>query len=327
MKRPGTRLRALAARVCSEKTMERLIDPSIADLQAEYTDALRSGNVWRSRWTLVVGYIAFAKVALWCALSGVAQAWANWSLDDHHGLVRVIWRSTVAIICVTILLWLPELPRMRDILDDVGSHASLFRLMIYLLPSVLPLSVPVGLAVGAASGVHSSPSRRLTSAILLVALMMSLASLMTLAWVTPATNQSYREALVGQTLAKGDREMTLTELRRSLAVRDQESARRLLMEFHQRLSFALTPLTFAAFGLVVAIRRRPRVIGAVGAVVLAAFGYYIVMWLARSLSTDAVLPAHLGPWLPHFLLVYAIILMCIFPSGRPKVPSITLRRA
>ena len=39
--RPGTRLRALAARVCSEKTMERLIDPVIGDLQAEYTPSER----------------------------------------------------------------------------------------------------------------------------------------------------------------------------------------------------------------------------------------------------------------------------------------------
>jgi hypothetical protein len=31
---PGTRLRALAARLCAARTMERLVDPAIADLQA-----------------------------------------------------------------------------------------------------------------------------------------------------------------------------------------------------------------------------------------------------------------------------------------------------
>jgi len=36
MSLPGTRLRALAARVCSEKTMARFIDPTIADLQTDY---------------------------------------------------------------------------------------------------------------------------------------------------------------------------------------------------------------------------------------------------------------------------------------------------
>ena len=36
MSRPGIRLRALSARVCSERLMQRLVDPAIADLQAEY---------------------------------------------------------------------------------------------------------------------------------------------------------------------------------------------------------------------------------------------------------------------------------------------------
>jgi hypothetical protein len=35
MSRPGDRLRALAARVFDAQTMERLVDPVIADLHAE----------------------------------------------------------------------------------------------------------------------------------------------------------------------------------------------------------------------------------------------------------------------------------------------------
>ena len=48
---PGTRLRALAARLCAAITMERLVDPAIADLQAEYEEASRTGPGWRRRWT------------------------------------------------------------------------------------------------------------------------------------------------------------------------------------------------------------------------------------------------------------------------------------
>ena len=40
MRPPGTRLRALAARLCAAITMERLVDPAIADLQAEYEEAI-----------------------------------------------------------------------------------------------------------------------------------------------------------------------------------------------------------------------------------------------------------------------------------------------
>ena len=61
MSLPGTRLRTLAARVCSKKTMERLIDPVVGDLQAEYASA---NSITRRGLALVSGYVAFAKVSL-----------------------------------------------------------------------------------------------------------------------------------------------------------------------------------------------------------------------------------------------------------------------
>src|SRR6185295_13556490 len=63
MTRPGTRLRSLAARLFDTSTMERLIDPAIADLQHEHEDAIRRGLVWRGRWIRLAGYAAFWKVA------------------------------------------------------------------------------------------------------------------------------------------------------------------------------------------------------------------------------------------------------------------------
>ena len=44
---PGTRLRALAARLLDASTVEYLVDPTIADVQAEYDDASRRGLPWR----------------------------------------------------------------------------------------------------------------------------------------------------------------------------------------------------------------------------------------------------------------------------------------
>ncbi len=62
MRPPGTRLRALAARLFAASMMERLVDPAIADLQAEYEEALRSGPNWRSRWIWFVGHLAFFRM-------------------------------------------------------------------------------------------------------------------------------------------------------------------------------------------------------------------------------------------------------------------------
>ena len=43
MRPPGTLLRAVAARLFAANTMDYLIDPAIADMQAEYEDASRRG--------------------------------------------------------------------------------------------------------------------------------------------------------------------------------------------------------------------------------------------------------------------------------------------
>ena len=59
MRPPGTRLRAVAARLFAANTMDYLIDPAIADMQAEYEDASRRGLTWRKRWIWLRGHLAF----------------------------------------------------------------------------------------------------------------------------------------------------------------------------------------------------------------------------------------------------------------------------
>ena len=59
MKPPGTRLRALAARLLDASTMDYLVDPAIADMQAEHEDAVRRGLTWRKRWICLRGHLAF----------------------------------------------------------------------------------------------------------------------------------------------------------------------------------------------------------------------------------------------------------------------------
>lgn len=44
MRRPGTRIRAIAAHLCQARTMERFVDPTVSDLQAEYEDAVKRGR-------------------------------------------------------------------------------------------------------------------------------------------------------------------------------------------------------------------------------------------------------------------------------------------
>lgn len=339
MRRPGTRLRALAARVCSETTMERLIDPVISDLQTEFALAIRDGAPWRSGWALLVGYVAFAKVSLWCGLLGLREARRNWSNEDRQGLLHTLWLSGCAIVIVSVPLWLLELPTTRDLLESMRDtefppNASVQRLMIYLVPAILPLGMPIGLAIGVALGTHGRAlSRRLIGTIILVALAASAVSVVNVGWLNPATNQLYREAIVGEYVRKGDHEFSLPELNR--LVQPDVRARlgmsshhytSFLFELHQRLGIATAPLTFCALALVLTIRRRVRRIGVFAAVSVAAMGYLMMRWLGYGLSLSGSIPPQLGAWMPQIALVMTTALVAL---GRLKAAptSISQRRA
>src|SRR5947208_809553 len=90
MIRPGDRLRSMASRVCGTNTMERLVDPVIADLQCEHGEAIRRGQVWHSRWIRMAGYAAFWKLAMAISMSVSARATLGWAAADDHAAGRTI---------------------------------------------------------------------------------------------------------------------------------------------------------------------------------------------------------------------------------------------
>jgi len=100
---PGTRLRALAARLCAPMTMERLVDPAIADLQAEYEEASRAGAAWRRRWIWMRGHIAFLTMIV---VHGRAAQEMNGGLTPLRGLsldVRLALRLLVKHLGLTVV--------------------------------------------------------------------------------------------------------------------------------------------------------------------------------------------------------------------------------
>jgi hypothetical protein len=64
---PGARLDRIAARLVSATTLERVVRPILADLQAEHGLALARGRRWAARWMLVRGYplrLAMGRISL-----------------------------------------------------------------------------------------------------------------------------------------------------------------------------------------------------------------------------------------------------------------------
>ena len=100
---PGRMLHRLAARVCSAKTLERVVEPAIADLQKEYQAADASG-MWRRAWILIAGYGAILRVIAICGLS-VSLAAA----DERRSLIATLTWSCLLIAAATGLLLLPPL--------------------------------------------------------------------------------------------------------------------------------------------------------------------------------------------------------------------------
>ena len=111
MTRPGDRLRALAGRILNRRTMERVVDPLLADLQLEYAEAIRRGRVWKSRWVLVAGHIAFLKTIALCSAQGVMPAVRDWTEDERSAFSRVLGFSAAVIVAATAVL---ELPALRN---------------------------------------------------------------------------------------------------------------------------------------------------------------------------------------------------------------------
>ena len=112
MRPPGTRLRALAARLFGANTMDYLIDPAIADIQAEYEDAARRGLTWRKRWISLRGHLAFFPTILAHARAAntitAGSALRGLSLDVRLGLrllVKHIGLTVVGTIALAFAIW------------------------------------------------------------------------------------------------------------------------------------------------------------------------------------------------------------------------------
>ena len=103
MSLPGDWLRIAAAHLCARRTMQRVIDPIVADVQAEYEEAIRTRRRWRARWVCVGGYAAFWKaVALHGVLTCPRLLWRAMAPDG--GTLGRIAYSLIAFVSVTLLL-------------------------------------------------------------------------------------------------------------------------------------------------------------------------------------------------------------------------------
>jgi hypothetical protein len=309
MRRPGDRLRALCARVCGAKTMARLIDPVLSDLQAEYQDARRRGQVWRSRWIRAAGYGAFMKVV---AIHGCERATRatrtliEWPADDRRALGRTIGFFAAGMAAVTCLFVSPALRVMPR------------GVALYLIPQGLPFAMPLGVTLGIFCGLGGrAVSSRLKGAVLAMALACCVASCAAMVWIVPPAGRAMRVAIAEHTgLAReayvdtpaGLNEATLTDLRQRIdslthAGRERDT-RKLALAYHSRWAQPCAAFALALFALSV-MPRRPVWRGVLPAAACAAWlAYFLLLALGTIAARQGALPVVAVVWAPN--LVFAL---------------------
>jgi hypothetical protein len=315
MTRAGDRLRPLAVRILDQRTVERIVDPLLADLEMEYADAIQHGRLWRSRWILILGYFAFLKTIALCQAGEVMRGTRAWTIEDREALSRALKFSAAASVLATLALVLPPVMNARLGL----SHPRMF---VYLVPQAIVLAVPIGFTLGIFLGLRGRTlSARSTGTVLACAIFCSCACLATLARILPSANQKFREAVFGQTqggvpVMKGLNELTLGELSERLRSSSRTGLidwdpRVLAYSYHMRWALSCATLVLALFALAMVRRIVARWAVALAAV-CACFGYYVLMWIGRAGALQEALPAFVGAWLPN--AVFALVWLALMAA-------------
>lgn len=315
MTRPGTRLRAIAARLFDAPTMERYVDPTVSDLQAEYEDAVARGQRRESARIRVVGYLAvFQVITIQGGLQAI-DAVRELSDDDRRALLRTVLASTAVIVIATLTLIVPFAGVLRP--DQRFADVA-----VYLIPQAIPLSMPVGLTLGIfwALG-RARASRAVLMLVLVLALGSSLVSFVTLAWVMPNSNQAFRVAVSGRDLPRGANELTIGELRQRAQSATplspaSLSGPNLMRNYHGRWALATAPFVLVVFGVIVTrARTSDRITRFVlGPVVI--LGYDFIMYGGRDWGLDRAISPFAAAWAPNVVLLTLSAAVLRFNSQR-----------
>jgi hypothetical protein len=286
--------------------MERLIDPVIADLQCEHADALVKGRAWHARRIRIAGYVAFWKVA---AIDLVRASTHALTTPYDGAIGRTIRFSSLATTALTLVFMGP----MWKLLWHSGHRVAMF---LALVPQGASVALPIGVVFGILCGLRGREATpRVRHAIVGLTIVSSLAMIVIVGWILPASNQVFREVMAGRPLAKGMNELTLVELASEQALKRQwivgGTARR-AFELHFRLALAFAPLALGLFALGIATARREAAgIPAVSVIALTScFAYYWLLSVARhALPYGDRLPPPVAAWLPNLAFLAMALLL------------------
>ena len=293
---PGDRLRRLAAAVCRPETMERLVDPILADLQSECADAAAQRG-WKGRLALWRGYLAFWKALGLHCLMNMFQP----SESESSGSAVRMWAfSLAAFAALTIAITLPPLIDFRW----RGSIGDRLLLVFLLIPQALPLSIPAGVSLGILCAMRGRrTSLRAVAAVLVIATVATFGVWTVMEWGLPAANQRFRDVMVAQlgdsaviNMDPGMNELGLSRLSQRTDARAIQASRLLWA-----LCFASVPLAVFALGLSARVRRFG---AAAGVSIVSSLVYIFTMASLDEALREGMFRA-IAAWLPNLVFIFA----------------------
>ena len=322
MSRPGDRLRRLTTSLFSERTRRRLIDPAIADLQAEVAAARRTGSAWHDLRALAAGYVSVAKVLVIATCGDLWQGATTWTPGEVASTRRAALIALAVTTAATAFFTMPFLEQMPE--PDLG-------LAPYLVPSMLPVSLPLGLAVASAWTLHAAVrTRKVATVLLIAAVLLSAGMFVNFEWIIPDANQAFRATVYARVvqehpevqpvpaLARGANEIRLRELRERMLERrtsgHESEARWLELTYYRRWAISAMPLAIIALMVALAFRRqwtRRALTGIAFAIYLAQYGLWESGFSLAELGVAR--PIVIG-WAGTFLCLAAALLITSFPS-------------
>jgi Lipopolysaccharide export system permease LptF/LptG len=307
-------IRRFLARVCSDNTMARVVDPTLADMR------------WESGRPLWPGYIALAKALMVHSIvSTPAVLSRTWS-DDDHAIPKVAGFAVAG----ALLLAMAQVAPWLFARNIANREASVVGMALLLTPMALTVTLPAALLLAIPLALRRlEPSRRLARRTVAFSLACLGATFVLGAWVTPETNQAFRVLVSGQQLARGWAEQGLAVQRERIEVLNltpggRVKARLLEFDYQVRLVLICAPLPLGILALAISRsrrgRRRP---WAMGLAALSAYllGFFPLLLGARVLMRWSSLPPVIFAWAPMALLA-ALSVLLIHRSRRFPSPPL-----
>lgn len=318
MKRPGDTLRSLAARVCSATTMERLIDPVIADMQCEHAEAARQGRMWLCCWIQLAGWLAFWRGVAMYSIERLKDGMRECLSRDEAVIGRTLGFITAVTVMVMLLM---ELPYTIGAGRSIGMGRRLAALaFLHLLPWAFPIAVSVGVLFGTAYGLRGRPiTPRVRRATLTIGAGCAVAAFIAMAWIIPVGNRYFRQVYFPDRIMTkeswGPPALTLHEL--NLKIDELKGrgmgrsyyAQTFVFNYHTRLALSATPLLFGLFALVLSeATRRRRSYAVISLIALAAsVAYWALLYASRVALSSLWIPGAL--WMPNLIFLAATLFL------------------